>query len=120
MLWAIPGAARSGPLATGAYLKEQAWYYDLSRNWKGGFVYQKIEAGDENDNYTEWDLTGGYLLSFGLYQKSLRILGKKPSAAPALDAEAVQQSHRRRARPISRKARETDTSKERTRNSSRA
>lgn len=89
MLWAIPGAARSGPLATGAYLKEQAWYYDLSRNWKGGFVYQKIEAGDENNNYNEWDLTGGYLLSFGLYQKSLRILGSKPSAAPALDAEAV-------------------------------
>ena len=89
MLWAIPGASRSGPLATGAYLKEQAWYYDLSRNWKGGFVYQKIEAGDENDNYTDWDLTGGYLLSFGLYQKSLHILGKKPSAAPALNAEAV-------------------------------
>jgi len=89
MLWAIPGAARSGPLATGAYLKEQSWYYDLARNWKGGFVYQKIEAGDENDNYTEWDLTGGYLLSFGLYQKSLCILGKKPSAAPALNAEAV-------------------------------
>ena len=90
MLWAIPGASRSGPLATGAYLKEQAWYYDLSRNWKGGFVYQKIEAGEENDNYTDWDLTGAYLLSFGLYHKSLYILGKKPSAAPALNAEAVQ------------------------------
>ena len=89
VFWAIPGASRSGPLATGAYLKEQAWYYDLSRNWKGGFVYQKIEAGDENNNYTNWDLTGGYLLSFGLYQKSLRMLGKNPSVAPALDAEAV-------------------------------
>jgi hypothetical protein len=89
MLWAIPGASRSGPLATGAYIKEQAWYYDLSRNWKGNFVYQKIEAGDENNNYTEWDLTGGYLLSFGLYQKSLFILGKKPSAAPLLNAETA-------------------------------
>ncbi len=89
MLWAIPAVARSGPLATGAYFKEQSWYYDLSRNWKGSFVYQKIEAGDENDNYTEWDLTGGYLLSFGLYQKSLFILGKKPYSAPALNAEAV-------------------------------
>ena len=89
IFWALPGASRSGPLATGAYLKEQAWYYDIARNWKGGFVYQKIEAGDENDNYTNWDLTGGYLLSFGLYQKNLRIIGKKPSAAPALDAEAV-------------------------------
>ena len=89
MLWAIPGALRSGPLATGAYLKEQAWYYDLSRNWQGGFVYQKVEPHDENDNYTNWDLTGAYLLSFGLYNKSLYILGKKPSAAPALNAEAV-------------------------------
>jgi HEAT repeat protein len=89
MLWALPGASRAGPLATGAYLKEQAWYYDLSRNWKGAFVYQQIEAGDENNNYNEWDLTGGYLLSFGLYQKSLRILGKKPCIAPELDAAAV-------------------------------
>ncbi|MEI6175748.1 MAG: DUF6288 domain-containing protein [Verrucomicrobiota bacterium] len=89
MLWALPAASRCGPLATGAYLKEQSWYYDLSRNWKGGFVYQKIEAGDENNNYTDWDLTGGYLLSFGLYQKSLLLLGKKPSFAPALDAGEV-------------------------------
>jgi Family of unknown function (DUF6288)/HEAT repeats len=89
MLWALPGASRSGPLATGAYLKEQAWYYDLARNWKGGFVYQEIEAGEENDNYNNWDLTGGYLLSFGLYKKSLYILGKKSSVAPALNAEAV-------------------------------
>ncbi len=89
MLWAIPGASRSGPHATGAYLKEQAWYYDLSRNWKGAFVYQQIEAGEENNNYNNWDLTGGYLLSFGLYQKSLRILGKEPSATPPLSAEEV-------------------------------
>jgi hypothetical protein len=89
MLWAIPGASRSGPHATGAYLREQAWYYDLSRNWKGGFVYQQIEAGDENNNYNDWDLTGGYLLSFGQYQKSLHILGKKPSAAPSLSPAEV-------------------------------
>jgi hypothetical protein len=88
MLWALPGASRSGPLATGAYLKEQAWYYDLARNWKGAFVYQQINE-DENGNYTNWDLTGAYLLSYGLYQKSIYITGKKPSAAPALDAEAV-------------------------------
>lgn len=89
MLWALPGASRAGPLATGAYMKEQAWYYDLCRNRKGAFVYQQIEAGDENNNYNDWDLTGGYLLSFGLYQKTLRILGKKPSVAPELNAEAV-------------------------------
>jgi len=90
MLWALPGASRGGPLATGAYLKEQNWYYDLARNWKGGFVYQKIEVGEENDNYTDWDLTGAYLLSCGLPLKSLYVMGKKPSVVPPLKAKEVE------------------------------
>jgi hypothetical protein len=89
MLWALPGASRCGPLATGAYLKEQGWYYDLARNWKGGFVYQKIEPGDENDNYTHWDLTGAYLLSYGLPLKSLCVTGKNPCVVPPLKADEV-------------------------------
>ena len=89
MLWALPGASHGGPLATGAYLKEQDWYYELARNWKGGFVYQKIEPGDENDNYTNWDLTGAYLLSYGLPLKSLYVMGKKPSVVPPLNAGEV-------------------------------
>ena len=89
MLWALPGASRGGPLATGAYLKEQSWYYDLARNWQGGFVYQQIEKGDENNNYTDWDLTGGYLLSFGLPLKSLYVTGKKPCSVPPLKANEV-------------------------------
>ena len=89
MLWALPGVSRGGPLATGAYLKEQAWYYDLSRNWKGGFVCQRIDAEQDDGSYDDWDMTGAYLLSFGLYQKSLSILGKNSLSAPALDAEAV-------------------------------
>jgi hypothetical protein len=89
MLWALPGVSRGGPLATGAYLKEQAWYYDLSRNWKGGFVCQRIDAEQDDGSYDDWDMTGAYLLSFGLYQKSLSILGKNSPSAPALDAEAV-------------------------------
>ena len=76
MLWALPGASRSGPLAAAAYLKEQSWYYDLARNWKGDFVYQQVEKGDENYNYTGWDLTGAYLLSYGLPLKSLYLIGK--------------------------------------------
>jgi len=91
MLWALPGASRGGPLATGAYLQEQNWYYELARNWKGGFVYQKIEAGDENDNYTNWDLTGAYLLSYGLPLKSLYVMGKKPCVVPPLKASEVEE-----------------------------
>jgi Family of unknown function (DUF6288)/HEAT repeats len=89
MLWALPGVSRGGPLATGAYLKEQSWYYDLARNWKGGFICQRIEAEQDEGSYDNWDMTGAHALSFGLGQKSLRILGKNPPAAPALDADAV-------------------------------
>ena len=106
MLWALPGASHGGPLATGAYLKEQDWYYELARNWKGGFVYQKIEPGDENDNYTNWDLTGAYLLSYGLPLKSLYVMGKKPSVVPPLKAERGQGGHCRRARLLSRQRQE--------------
>ncbi len=90
MMWALPSVSRCGPLATGAYLKEQSWYYDLARNWKGGFEYQKIVESDENNNYTGWDLTGTYLLSYGLPLKSLYVTGKKPCAVPPLKAKEVE------------------------------
>ena len=90
LLWALPGASRCGPLATGAYLKEQSWYYDLARNWKGGFVYQRQPGKEGNDDeYADWDVTGAYLLSYGLPLKSLYVTGKKPSAVPPLNADEV-------------------------------
>jgi hypothetical protein len=89
MMWALPGVSHCGPLATGAYLKEQSWYYDLARNWQGGFEYQKINPHDENNNYTGWDLTGTYLMSFGLPLKSLYVTGKKPCSVPPLTSNEV-------------------------------
>jgi hypothetical protein len=89
MMWALPGVSRGGPLATGAYLKEQSWYYDLARNWRGGFEYQKINPHDENNNYTGWDLTGTYLMSFGLPLKSLYVMGKKSCSVPPLKNKEV-------------------------------
>ncbi|MEI6233137.1 MAG: DUF6288 domain-containing protein [Planctomycetota bacterium] len=89
-LWALPGVSRCGPLATGAYMKEQAWYYDLSRTWKGNFVYQRQPGEEGNDDeYIEWDVTGAYLLTYGLPLKSLYVTGKRRSEVPALDAEEV-------------------------------
>jgi hypothetical protein len=90
MMWALPGVSRCGPLATGAYLKEQSWYYDLARNWQGGFEYQKVVEGDENNNYTGWDLTGTYLMSFGLPRKNLYVTGKKRCAMPPLKSKEVE------------------------------
>lgn len=85
LAWALMGVSRSGPHATGAYLKETGWYYDLARRWDGTFAHQGI-PGEAGDSYRNWDATGGYMLSYGLGLKSLYITGKVPSKAPALTA----------------------------------
>lgn len=90
VLWALPGVARCGPLATGAYWTEQAWYYDLARGWDGGFGYQGSPAGEEeHKKYTNWDSTGAYLLTYALPLKSLYLTGRKECPAPALNAAEV-------------------------------
>lgn len=90
ILWALPGVARCGPLATGAYLREQGWYYDLARGWDMTWHYQVPPAGDDQDDtYKGWDCSGGYLLAYALPLKSLRITGKKPFCVPTLDAAQV-------------------------------
>jgi len=90
VLWALPGVARCGPMAIGAYMKEQAWYYDLARGWDGAFNYQGSPVGEEeHGKYTNWDCSGGYLLAYGLPLKSLRLTGRKPFCVPALNAAQV-------------------------------
>ena len=83
MTWALMGVSRSGPNATGAYLRETSWYYDLARRWDGSFVHQGI-PGQRGDSYSRWDCTGAYLLGYAVARKSLYITGKTPSVAPAL------------------------------------
>ena len=90
VLWALPGVSRGGPRATGAYLQEQAWYYDLARKWDGSFDYQGSPVGvEEHGKYTNWDCTGAYLLAYALPRKSLVLTGKKPSVVPAWEANEV-------------------------------
>ncbi len=90
VLWALPGVARLGPLATGAYLKEEAWYYDLARGWDASFLYQGSPVGEEEHHkYTGWDCSGGYLLAYELPLKSLRVTGRKPFSVPAYNAAQV-------------------------------
>jgi len=92
LLWALPGVSRCGPLATAAYMKEQAWYYDLARGREGGFAYQGSPDGEEeHGKYTGWDSTGAYLLAYGLPFKSLYLTGKKPCSVPALNAKEVEE-----------------------------
>ena len=87
MLWALSGVARCGPLTTGAYLREHAWYYDLARGWDTKFLYQGSPVGEEESGaYNKWDCSGSYLLGFAMPLKSLRLTGKKPFTVPPLDA----------------------------------
>ena len=89
MLWAMPGVAHSGPQATGAWMQEfGAWYFDLARQWDGGFPHQgPPEKG--NDSYHGWDCTGAYLLAYAMPLKKIHLTGKKASAVPQLDATAA-------------------------------
>lgn len=87
MLWALSGVARCGPLTTGAYLKEHAWYYDLARGWDTAFGYQGSPVGEEeHGKYTSWDCSGSYLLGYAMPLKNLRLTGKKPFTVLPLDA----------------------------------
>ncbi len=92
ILWALPGVARSGPQATGAWMREfGAWYLDLARCRDGTFVHQGPPER-EDDSYAGWDCTGVYLLALATPLANLMLTGKRPSVAPQLtaaDAEAL-------------------------------
>jgi len=91
ILWAMPGVALSGPQATGAWMKEFGeWYYDLSRQWDGGFDHLgPPEPG--HDSYAGWDATGACLLAYAVPLKSLWLTGKRPGKVPQLTAAAAEQ-----------------------------
>ena len=90
ILWAQLGVARAGPLGIGAYMREQAWAYDLARGWDASFVYQGSPVGEEESGaYKKWDCSGSYLLGCALPLKSLRLTGRKPFTVPALNAAQV-------------------------------
>jgi hypothetical protein len=92
ILWALPGVSRSGPQATGAWMQEFAWYYDLARSWDGTFGYQGepgIPRSASDHQYRDFDCTGAYLLAYALPLKSLYLTGRKPSVAPQLTAQAA-------------------------------
>lgn len=91
MTWAMPGVARSGPNATGAWMEEfGAWYFDLARNSEWGFSHQG-QPKNNGDSYRTWDATGIYLLAYGMPKKAIRLTGKKPFSPPPLAADEAKQ-----------------------------
>ena len=92
MVWALPGVIRCGPVAAGAYWKEQSWYYDLARDRDGAIIYPGSPAGEEeHGKYTHWDCTGSYLLALSAPLKSLCLTGKKPFSFPPLTLEQTRE-----------------------------
>ncbi len=88
ILWSMPGVARGGPLATGGYLGEFGWYYDLARDWQHGYPYQGSPEA-RRENYHGWDCPGAYLLHLAVARAELRITGKGPMTLDPMSAEEV-------------------------------
>lgn len=84
LLWAMPGVAVSGMDASGAWLKEYGWYFDLARRWDGTFRHQGA-AQPRHDSYRNWDATGAYLLAYAQSSRKLYITGKQTGVTKAID-----------------------------------
>ena len=98
MAWGPLAAALAGEDALQTFMAEQAWYYNLSRTWQGGFVLlpyhealTRFDASTYIDSGPDFT-TGGMALGFALPAQRLRILGADPSVfSPhvALDASVA-------------------------------
>ncbi|MCB1235173.1 MAG: HEAT repeat domain-containing protein, partial [Verrucomicrobiae bacterium] len=84
LLWAMPGVALSGPHASGAWMKEYGWYYDLARRWDGSFLHQGAPEA-KPDKYGGWDATGAYLLAYAQPLGKILLAGRKPSIVAPVD-----------------------------------
>lgn len=88
--WALPGIAKGGPEATGAWMQKYgAWYFDLARQWDYSFQHQgPPQMG--GDHTKGWDATGAFLVAYALPLKSLVITGKHGNSAEHLNAATAQ------------------------------
>ena len=89
MLWAMPGVALSGQNASGAWIHEFGWHYDLARRWDGTFQHQGPPAA-RSDSYRRWDSTGAYLLAYAQPLRQIHLTGKKHSKAEQIDASTAE------------------------------
>ena len=88
MLWALPGVSLSGSNATGAWINEFGWYYDLARQWDGTFQHQG-PAQPKPDSFKGWDSTGAFLLAYGQPIRRLYITGKQEGVVSQVDLETA-------------------------------
>ncbi|MDG2055543.1 MAG: DUF6288 domain-containing protein [Phycisphaerales bacterium] len=89
MLWAMPGVALSGSHATGAWMEEFGWYFDLARSWDGTYVHQGPPQR-KPDSYGGWDATGVFLLAYAQPLNTIYLTGRKPSIVPEADRRSAE------------------------------
>ena len=86
--WAMPGVALSGPQASGAWMREYSWYYDLARRWDGSFIHQGAPK-DKKDSYWNWDTTGVMALAYAQGLRNIYLTGKESGTInPMSDTQA--------------------------------
>ncbi len=91
ILWSLPSISKSGPHATGEWMREfGAWYFDLARRSDGSFLHQG-QPQMRQDKFTGWDCSGSYLLAYALPLKKIYLTGKRPSKIPQLTADEAQE-----------------------------
>jgi len=88
ILWGMPAVALSGPHASGAWMEEFGWYYDLARRWDGTFLHQG-QAEPKNDRFHNWNSSGAILLAYAQPLRKLYITGKGTGVVPQVSAETA-------------------------------
>ncbi|MGA0061312.1 MAG: DUF6288 domain-containing protein, partial [Planctomycetota bacterium] len=87
--WAMPGVARGGRHAAGAWMGEfGAWYFDLARRPDGTFRHQGPPE-EKPDSYGGWDATGAVLLGYAMPRKQLMLTGRLGTKGDPLSAKAA-------------------------------
>ncbi len=82
--WAMPAVALSGPEASGAWMNEYGWYFDLARRWDGTYRHQGPPE-ERNDKYANWNSSGAYLLAYAQPLRKIYLTGKTESHVPQVD-----------------------------------
>ena len=89
-LWGPLGAMRAGPEAAAAFIKELEWFFELERQWDGGFTYQGGADMSGSEHTTPgWDCTGARILMYAMSKQALQITGKGLKLEKALTGKEL-------------------------------
>jgi hypothetical protein len=88
--WGALGAARGGPEAAAAFAKSTRYFSELSRNDKGGSIYQPMLSGD-NMKTGVWSTAGSFLMQHCLPRKAIYITGNGGATVTPIMGEELEE-----------------------------